>query len=467
MTRNLRPFLFAFVALISFVLIPSFAHAGGKGDQEQQQIQQEIDENQDQISSNKEQITIFVESNREIEKILNRDDDELGSACDCRASQGSCEKSVFTELGLNPESSTSCEDLWEKQPKLNKIPYECRQAVRSCKRISKKIAKQENRKRISELEAENRDYEAKNRKLKIKIKEKVKVTESSDGPCADCNRDRGSAWNAIVPGAVSLGLGAMNMITVNRGIDAYYGAYNNSVNRYYNAYNLSAQGYYNSIPALAQHYTALGIPMPTNGFGPPLALTGAMAMPGTMGLYGSLNPYAMLNTGGYNPYLMVNGGGWNGFNGGLNAGIYANIGLPGYALNSGWMTPYANGSASVGAFSPFYNNGGAALMYQQAQLQQAWMLNGQQLQYAQYGLSQAQQNYQAAYYRYQAVSQQAYANSLSFAGGYSSPYSLYGAGGVGIGLQFGLGTGWGGSAFGGGQSFLPAYPYSVGGGSTF
>lgn len=427
---------------------------------------------QEQIQEKRDEIIVIQKDIKEIDREL-RNDDPFEHGCDCRASLKTCDSQVFADLGLDPQSPTSCEDIWEKQPKLNRLPKDCRRLVRTCKRVDRKIARKENKQREKDLKDEIKELEKELREAKKNARKGSRGT-----PCVECYQ-QANERTRLSGGEVALGL-APYITQLGLGI---VGAsmYNKSLNTSLSAYN----GYLTNNLAACQDYTQANLTMgiPTNPCqaaawnGPTVGGIGNFGLMGGAlnGLNGGLSmngayPYSMygMNMNGYNPFGV-------GMNVGLNAGVGLGAMNPlGMGMSAG-MWPYQMGMNSM--YSPFQNgfglqgglniglNGGMGMngymdpyamqiqqqMYQQQMYAQMYQ---QQMYQQQYGAAIAQQQYQQALYRYQQVM------SNYSSGGFGYNNNAYG--------QFGLGVniGIGGSVGFGGQPMMPGFGNPMGG-STF
>lgn len=456
---------------------------GVKPSVQQTSVQQDDEELivlQEDIKSKKEEIIVLQQDIKEIDREL-RKDDPFEHGCDCRASLKICDASVFASLNLDPESPTSCEDIYEKQPKLNRLPRDCRRLVRTCRRVDRREARRENRQRIRELEAEIRECQRKVTARKSEIR-KQRKTASTD--CEVCNayafQPRMSNGAAIAlglaPYMTMIGMGLINKSMYNKGINAYYNAYNNSANQFYG----QAGDYYNTMLQMGIPPSPLGYPAPyplmgNAGMGLGLGMMGMNPMMGMMNGMSGMNPYLMGMTGmnGYNPFGITAG-----------IGLNANLGLNPYGIGmqaAAW--PYSMGMNGMGMMNPFsmgLNNG----MYMNPYANMGWNGGGwntgynpygnyqyqmmMQQQYAAQYMQQAYADQAAAQYRYQQVLNNAY--SL---GGYGGGYGMgmqnpYGMGlGINIGIGGSIGLGVGGYPSYGGFPSMGGYNVPGYGGSTF
>lgn len=436
---------------------------------------------QEQIQEKRDEIIVIQKDIKDIDREL-RSDDPFEHGCDCRASLKTCDSQVFADLGLDPQSPTSCEDIWEKQPKLNRLPKDCRRLVRTCKRVDRKIARKESKQREKDLKDEIKELEKELREAK----KNARKGTSRGTPCVECNQ-QANQRTRLSGGEIALGL-APYVTQLGLGI---VGAsmYNKSLNTSLSAYN----GYLSNNLAACQDYTQANLTMgvPANpcqtamwngaGVNGGMGLMGAMMMPGM--LNGGLNGGLYMN-GAY-PYSMngMNMNGYNPFGVGMNVGLNAGVGMG--AMNplgigaQAAMWPYSMGMNSM--YSPFQSgfglqgglnigfNGGMGMgmgngydmygyqmqmqqqMYQQQMYAQMYQ---QQMYQQQYSAAMAQQQYQQALYRYQQVMSNA-------SGGFGYNANPYG--------QFGLGVniGIGGSMGFGGQQMMPGFGGQMGGANTF
>ena len=461
----------------------------------QQSVNPEQSVLKEQIQSNKQEIIILKTDIREIEadiRDLDRRSDPLANGCDCRASAGACSASVFSKLGLNPQSTNACRELWESDKTMNSLPLECRRVVRICKRVDKQISKYETEERLRELNEENRELERDLRRIRP-TRSSQEITRHEQ--CIECTQrykpSFGEVMLGLTPAITTLGLGAMGMHMYNRSIDAYYGAYQSGLN-----------AYSNQVGNMYDHYTTLGVPAPFVGNYPAPAFFGGQSM-GLAGWLGS--PLGM--SGMFNPFMNA------GFNTGINPmftngfapfGVQAQFGL-GLGLGNGFQNGFFNPYAMTNGFSPFglgmmnaFNPLGMGMGLAQMPLNMGfnslsspWMGNGLNTGFGfnpwlntgfnngfglnngmwnnpwgnwglgmqnpwmnnQFGLLTAQNNLNAASYRFNQVMQQS--SPWGAWGGFNGVPFGFGSGfgtQLGIGLQFGV---QGGLNFGGNGYFGP------------